>query len=276
MDYYGDYDLGYDSWDYGGDMPGMEGSELLYGSDIEQPLPWAVEGGWEPTEFEVGPGETAMEAYQDYYSPELEDYTFDPESQVQYTPPAEVQSSPIGGLDAARRLFGGQFSLENLKAVAPLLGVIGQTFQGVQESRKAEKARREAEARRSAMQARRSSPLQRLALQRQATTPQIDLMTAGLRPGGLEFFSQPTYTPMADGGPIYSEEGGGQEDNVPIMAAGGEFVIPADVVSAIGDGNNEEGARKLDQMMQQIRQNYRSAEPDELPPQTGELGDYLG
>ena len=54
---------------------------------------------------------------------------------------------------------------------------------------------------------------------------------------------------------------GGMDDVVPAVTDGvapaklssGEFVIPADVVSHIGDGNNENGASKLHDMMSRVR-----------------------
>jgi hypothetical protein len=55
---------------------------------------------------------------------------------------------------------------------------------------------------------------------------------------------------------------GGMADNIPgmiketgepIAVSHGEFVLPADIVSLIGDGSSEEGARILTQFMQEIR-----------------------
>ena len=55
--------------------------------------------------------------------------------------------------------------------------------------------------------------------------------------------------------------GGGLDDLVPgtiegrqqVRLADGEFVIPADVVSALGDGSTDQGARKLHEMMNRVR-----------------------
>ena len=38
-----------------------------------------------------------------------------------------------------------------------------------------------------------------------------------------------------------------------IAASPGEYIIPADVVSQLGDGNSEEGSRKLDGMLERTR-----------------------
>jgi hypothetical protein len=55
--------------------------------------------------------------------------------------------------------------------------------------------------------------------------------------------------------------GGGLDDLVPgtiegrqkVRLADSEFIIPADVVSAIGDGSTDHGARRLHEMMDGIR-----------------------
>jgi len=60
-------------------------------------------------------------------------------------------------------------------------------------------------------------------------------------------------------------EGDGTSDSVPAMLASGEFVIPADVVSGLGNGDNDAGAQVLDQFMQAIRTHKRAADPSELP-----------
>lgn len=60
--------------------------------------------------------------------------------------------------------------------------------------------------------------------------------------------------------------GGGQGDQVEARLSPGEYVIDADVVSALGDGDNATGAQMLDQMREAIRQHKRSAPPDSIPP----------
>ena len=55
--------------------------------------------------------------------------------------------------------------------------------------------------------------------------------------------------------------GGGLDDLVPgdiegrqrVRLADGEFVVPADVVSGLGDGSTDQGVRKLHEMMNQVR-----------------------
>jgi hypothetical protein len=60
--------------------------------------------------------------------------------------------------------------------------------------------------------------------------------------------------------------GDGQSDDIPAMLADGEFVWPADVVSALGNGSNKAGAKKLYQAMHNIRSKHRSTGPKDLPP----------
>ena len=69
--------------------------------------------------------------------------------------------------------------------------------------------------------------------------------------------------------------GGGQDDRVDASLSPGEYVFDADVVSALGDGSNEEGARRLDEMRELIRQRSRSAPPDQIPPKALPPAGYL-
>jgi hypothetical protein len=60
--------------------------------------------------------------------------------------------------------------------------------------------------------------------------------------------------------------GDGQSDDIPAMLADGEFVFPADVVAALGNGSTKAGSDKLYDMMHSIRAYHRSAKPQDLPP----------
>jgi len=60
--------------------------------------------------------------------------------------------------------------------------------------------------------------------------------------------------------------GDGQSDDIPAMLADGEFVFPADVVAALGNGSTKAGTDKLYEMMHSIRKYHRSAKPQDLPP----------
>lgn len=59
--------------------------------------------------------------------------------------------------------------------------------------------------------------------------------------------------------------GDGTSDEVPAMLANGEFVIPADVVSGLGNGSNDSGAKVLDEFLKVIRSHKRKADAASLP-----------
>jgi len=67
---------------------------------------------------------------------------------------------------------------------------------------------------------------------------------------------------LAEGGKLAIGPGGGLDDLIPTSIDGrraaalsdGEFVVPADVVSMMGDGSSNAGARRLYDMVRQIRQ----------------------
>jgi hypothetical protein len=67
---------------------------------------------------------------------------------------------------------------------------------------------------------------------------------------------------------------GGQEDNVHAMVSEGEYIIPADVVAALGDGNTEAGAQKLDMLVQNIRE-HKMANGSNMPPPAKGMDEYM-
>lgn len=67
----------------------------------------------------------------------------------------------------------------------------------------------------------------------------------------------------------------GQADEVPALLSDGEYVLDADIVSALGDGNNAAGAAVLDQMREEIRRHKRSAPPSKIPPPAKTPQQYL-
>jgi hypothetical protein len=70
-------------------------------------------------------------------------------------------------------------------------------------------------------------------------------------------------------------KGDGTSDSIAAMLANGEFVVPADVVSSLGNGSNDAGAKVLDEFLRTIRAHKRKADPKGLPPDSkGALG-YL-
>lgn len=76
-----------------------------------------------------------------------------------------------------------------------------------------------------------------------------------------ETFAQGGLVPLAGGGKIAIGPGGGLDDLIPTTIGGrraaalsdGEFVFPADVVSMMGDGSSNAGARRLYDLVKQIR-----------------------
>ena len=70
-------------------------------------------------------------------------------------------------------------------------------------------------------------------------------------------------------------DGDGTSDSVPAMLANNEFVIPADVVSALGNGSSEAGAGILEKFMCEIRNHKQAHDPSELPPQSKGPLEYL-
>jgi hypothetical protein len=89
---------------------------------------------------------------------------------------------------------------------------------------------------------------------------QLGGLLGGLKMAGGGITSLGGYA--AGGNPrLLKGPGDGMSDNIPATIAGkqparladGEFVIPADVVSHLGNGSTEAGAKKLHQMMTQVR-----------------------
>jgi hypothetical protein len=60
--------------------------------------------------------------------------------------------------------------------------------------------------------------------------------------------------------------GDGTSDSIPAMLANGEFVIPADVVSSLGNGSNESGAHVLDAFLKTVREHKQKHDAKHLPP----------
>ena len=82
-------------------------------------------------------------------------------------------------------------------------------------------------------------------------------------------FDQPRDDNMIEG------EGDGMDDKVPatlegqqdVMLSDGEFVVPADVVSGIGNGSSDAGAKELEDMMTRVRQlrTGKTEQPEQVP-----------
>lgn len=70
-------------------------------------------------------------------------------------------------------------------------------------------------------------------------------------------------------------EGGGQDDLIPAKLADGEYVFDAEIVAALGDGSNKEGAKILDKFREEIRKHKRSGSKKTIPPKAKSPLAYL-
>ena len=66
-----------------------------------------------------------------------------------------------------------------------------------------------------------------------------------------------------------------QGGHINAMIADGEFVFPASLVTALGGGSNKEGAKKLDEMREKIREHKRSASANKIPPKAKSPLSYM-
>ena len=106
--------------------------------------------------------------------------------------------------------------------------------------------------------------------------PQVGSVVFGHKDGGEIQEHRPEF--FSEGGlnhTFVQGAGDGTSDSVPAMLANGEFVIPADVVSSLGNGDNKSGAKVMDEFLKTIRSHNRDSAPGNLPPDSkGPLG-YL-
>jgi hypothetical protein len=99
----------------------------------------------------------------------------------------------------------------------------------------------------------------------QAQLQQIMAAASGMASGGLSGYASGGISyglgGYSDGGRLLRGPGDGMSDNIPAVIgkkqparlADGEFVVPADVVSHLGNGSTEAGAKHLYAMMDKIR-----------------------
>lgn len=80
------------------------------------------------------------------------------------------------------------------------------------------------------------------------------------------------YTPRFSEGGFLDGDSHGQEDNVPALLSEGEYVIPADVVADLGDGNSKAGAKRLGHMIAEVR---RHKNTQDHPPRAKGLSAYF-
>lgn len=119
-----------------------------------------------------------------------------------------------------------------------------------------------------------SSPLQRV-----QTNPNVDYYSYGHRPE-VKFFDSVEGQPMkfARGGKVPAIDSmKGQADTVHAKLSEGEYVIPADVVASLGDGNSMAGAKALDHMLKNVRKTKAPAmKKGVLPPKSKSPLAYIG
>jgi len=123
-----------------------------------------------------------------------------------------------------------------------------------------------------------------------AEKPEADYYAYGTEPSYSKvlepFMNGGTVQKYADGGKIMSSPlmaalggdvphkgshyvqgaGGGQDDLISAKLADGEYVFDADIVAALGDGSNKEGAKRLDAMREAIRKHKRGGSIKSIPP----------
>lgn len=76
---------------------------------------------------------------------------------------------------------------------------------------------------------------------------------------------------MSNGGYLDGDTGG-HADKIKANLADGEYVLSADVVSHLGDGNNRHGAKKLDAFMKNVRSHKATKG---FPPKAKGIGSYM-
>ena len=96
-------------------------------------------------------------------------------------------------------------------------------------------------------------------------------VSGGLLPIALKLVEGLTSAPKG----LISGSDNGQADTVEAMLSPGEYVIDAEIVAALGDGNTEAGAKKLDDMRYNIRKHKRSGGLAQIAPKTKSLDKYM-
>jgi hypothetical protein len=73
----------------------------------------------------------------------------------------------------------------------------------------------------------------------------------------------------------FKDDGAAKGKPVAAKIADGEYVFPAAFVTALGRGDNKQGARILDEMRENLREHKRSAPTSKIPPKAKSPLDYL-
>jgi len=108
-------------------------------------------------------------------------------------------------------------------------------------------------------------PLPQVEFRRTRMQPEGDMRRYAISGGERDFYDdnelpEMPRTPAAMGGlqraahgRYVKGDGHGREDRIPALLSDGEYVFDAETVSMLGDGSSDAGAKKLDQMREQIR-----------------------
>lgn len=93
----------------------------------------------------------------------------------------------------------------------------------------------------------------------EATNPRVPGMARG---GYPQLYNQPIRRAFESGGPeryVPIDGDGGRADRVNAMLSGGEYVMDAETLSLLGDGDNEAGAEKMDKLRTEVRKHKGKA-----------------
>jgi hypothetical protein len=82
------------------------------------------------------------------------------------------------------------------------------------------------------------------------------------------------YTPR-EAGRYFHGEGGGQADKILSLLSPTEYVLDSDFMANLGDGDPDEGARKVDAARIKLRREKRSASVNKIPPKAKSFEHYL-
>jgi hypothetical protein len=69
--------------------------------------------------------------------------------------------------------------------------------------------------------------------------------------------------------------GKGQDDAIPAKLSADEYVVPADITSALGDGSSKAGGKELDKMVHAVRA-HKTSKGADFPPRAKSPLEYIG
>lgn len=166
--------------------------------------------------------------------------------------------------DAAKQKFNDS-PLGTAAKAAEMAGLLYQAFKGKPQ---AQVKARESTVQNTAPTFQASKPVKTL----YAKGGKIDLpesVGGGLLPIALKIAQHAMHKGLIPG------EDGGQDDVVDVKAAPGEYVLDAEIVSALGDGNTDAGAKKLDRMRYNIRKHKRTGGLAQIAPKAKDPEHYM-